>query len=250
MTEGNSPERKNPFEAQPAEDGVRRIVERLEGGLEVNLYLVEGGEKALLIDTGFGSADPAAFVGRLTRLPLTVLNTHGHGDHSGGNARFPAVYAHPDDFDAVRRIAPGPDLLPAREGDVFDLGGRKLEVIDAPGHTAGSIVLLDPAGRRLFAGDTNNEVVWMFLAECLPLEAYLRSLEKLEARSGEFGAVLPGHGGALDRDFFREQLECTRNILGGKCRGEPYDSFAGSGMLCKHKRAGVAFDPGKLRLKP
>ena len=58
----------------------------------VNTTLIIGEEKALLIDTGYGFGDLAAFVRTLTDKPLEVVLTHGHTDHCGGNYEFPTVY--------------------------------------------------------------------------------------------------------------------------------------------------------------
>ena len=146
----------------------------------VNIYLVEGKDSALIIDTGYGIGDLKAYIRTLTKLPLILVNTHGHGDHVGNDPQFPKVYAHPDDFylinasfDKERRkkailsrakdqkytdkeleemanITP-PALIPVKEGYVFDLGDRKLEVIEVPGHTHGSICLLDTENKILFA---------------------------------------------------------------------------------------------------
>jgi glyoxylase-like metal-dependent hydrolase (beta-lactamase superfamily II) len=244
---------KTAFEVSPAADGVWRIVEGVEqsGGvnLEVNIYLVEGRDKALLIDTGFGTADLAGCVRDLTRRSLTVLNTHAHRDHSGGNDMFPEICAHHEEIGALRELSPEPALRPVRGGHTFDLGGRTLEVVEAPGHTKGSIVLIDSVHKQLFAGDTCNVVVWLFLKECLPLEAYLRTLEKLEGRNAEFDVIFAGHGEPLDKSFLDELAVCTRRIVAGECRGEKYETFAGNAMLCTHKRAGVGFDPAKLHLR-
>ena len=60
---------------------------------EVISYLVLGEDKAALIDTGNGIGDIKALVDRLTNLPVTVLNTHTHGDHIGGNHQFREVAA-------------------------------------------------------------------------------------------------------------------------------------------------------------
>ena len=49
----------------------------------VNLYLVEGNDSALLIDTGIGAADLISQVKKLSEKPLIVINTHGHSDHAG-----------------------------------------------------------------------------------------------------------------------------------------------------------------------
>jgi glyoxylase-like metal-dependent hydrolase (beta-lactamase superfamily II) len=61
----------------------------------VNCFLVEGAERAVLIDTGLGIADVASAVGTLTDRPVLVVNTHSHADHRGGNWRFADVAAHP-----------------------------------------------------------------------------------------------------------------------------------------------------------
>src|SRR5215472_7928636 len=123
-----------------------------------NIYLVVGNEKALLIDTGLGLARLSAFVRTLTTKPLIVVNTHGHPDHAGGDFEFKSVYAHPADFSSIQSFstkearqrsaqftgqgpatpdrisvdeaanAPQPEMLPVKDGQIFDLGGRKLEV--------------------------------------------------------------------------------------------------------------------------
>lgn len=76
--------------------------ERLEAGTwlvgepgHVNCFLVEGTERAVLVDTGLGIVDIRSAARRLTDKPLLVVNTHGHSDHRGGNWRFADVAAHP-----------------------------------------------------------------------------------------------------------------------------------------------------------
>ena len=243
-----------------------------------NMYLVEGTQRALLVDTGTGAAKLGDFVRTLTKLPVIVLNTHGHPDHSGGNNLFSQVYAHPGDFEAIRAMntpearrksaegtaksAAAADLLSPEEagrltpatlvalknGQIFDLGGRTLEVFEQPGHTPGEIVLLDKANRLVIAGDSNNTLVWLFLPNSRPLEVYLASLKKLKQRAGEFDTILPGHGGPLPAGHLDDQIACVEEILSGQCTGEPYQSFAGSARVCKHGGAAVAFDPKNLRV--
>lgn len=57
----------------------------------VNAFLVEGTEKAALIDTGCGIGNLAQIVKELTQKPLVILMTHGHFDHDGGVKQFPGV---------------------------------------------------------------------------------------------------------------------------------------------------------------
>lgn len=152
---------------------------------EVISYLILGSEKALLLDTGMGIGDIRALVLRLTDLPLTVVNSHSHFDHTGGNWQFDAVHLF-DLPESVRLLTSGFTLpeddenlspkayqypgelwfdpaclkvrpcrvLPIREGHVFDLGGRTLRTIYTPGHSDDSIMLADDQNRLLFTGDT------------------------------------------------------------------------------------------------
>jgi len=260
------------FSTTPVAEGVWKIDDH--GG--DNIYLVEGDEKALLIDTGTGVADLAGFVGIPAEKPLLVVNTHGHPDHVGGNFQFREVHAHPLDFPMTRQFSSreyhfetiqrvldetpqfrslvlrdglvfdATELLPIEAGTRFDLGNRSLEVIPVPGHTEGSVCLLDAKNKLLFSGDNNNVLVWLFLDASLPLETYLQSLETLDGRRDEFETIFPGHGEPLDAGFVQEQIACVRNILSGSCVPTPYDSFAGKASQCSYKRATVAFDPEKL----
>ena len=144
---------------------------------------------------------------------------------------------------------PAAELLPLKDGQVFDLGGRKIEVIETPGHTPGEIVLLDAANRIVFTGDNDNALVWLFLPTCRPLEVYLQSLKKLQQRDVDFDKIMPGHGLPLPKSFVGEQVSCAEGILAGTCKGEPYESFAGNALVCRYRSAAVAFDPNNLRVK-
>jgi hydroxyacylglutathione hydrolase len=245
-----------------------------------NMYLVIGTQQAMLIDNGLGSANIRDYVKTLTKLPVIVVITHGHPDHAGGNYQFKEVYIHPDDMASATRYnslpkksggiagmmtggdkVPDNDvfkdtlnheptrMIPLIDGQVFDLGGRKLEVIYTPGHTAGEICLLDKENRMLFTGDNDNSLVWLHILGTLPLEVYLQSLEKINARANEFDNLYPGHGDAVDKDFIAEQINCVKSILDGTCVSKDYDSFAGKGKLCTYKRASVAYNPDNLRIK-
>ena len=82
------------------------------------MFLLEGGHKALLIDTGTGTFDIAALCRKLTDKPLMVACTHGHVDHVGGIGYFDEVWLHPDDFEMARTLTPE-----ARKGYVKVLAG-------------------------------------------------------------------------------------------------------------------------------
>ena len=94
-------------------DGVRLLTGAPD---ECCIYLVEGKSSALVVDTGFGLEDIRKEIEGLTSLPYKVVNTHGHGDHSGGDMYFGEVYmsaaAEPDAREALEL---NKTVLPAQE---------------------------------------------------------------------------------------------------------------------------------------
>src|SRR6185436_8647609 len=123
----------------------------------VSAYILVRGGEAAIVDTGVGgSADEIE--ASLTKVGLGwpavghLILTHHHGDHIGSAAdvmtRAPdaASYAGAEDIPAISVPRP---LTAVGDGDeVFGL-----QVVTTPGHTAGSISVLDTAGGLLVAGD-------------------------------------------------------------------------------------------------
>jgi glyoxylase-like metal-dependent hydrolase (beta-lactamase superfamily II) len=239
-----------------------------------NMYLIEGNDIAMLVDTGLGAADLASLVKKLSSKPLIIVNTHGHMDHAGANYQFKKVYVHPRDSAAARasnttqsrqgssntmlqgnkpaeaEVYKGKvehtRLVDLKDGTIFNLGGRHIEVIWTPGHTPGEICLLDKENKLLFTGDNNNTLVWLFLGNCTPLHEYLLSLEKQAKRISEFTTIFPGHGEPIPSDFINDQVACVKGILDKKLEAKPYKSFAGNAMVSISGRASVAFNPDNL----
>jgi glyoxylase-like metal-dependent hydrolase (beta-lactamase superfamily II) len=209
------------FEVYKIRPGVFAIYEphQLE---EVISYLIIGGDKALLFDTGMGISNIQAVVAGLTKLPVSVVNSHTHNDHVGDNWRFNEVYGMDTDFtranargsrdDAQAELAPGEicGALPAgfdakaystkpfhitrwlHDGDSIDLGGRTLHVISTPGHTPDSIALLDEKNGLLFTGDTFYAgPIYLYRPET-DLDAYEASVRKL-AGIAHLQLLLPAH---------------------------------------------------------
>ncbi|KQC38068.1 hydrolase glyoxylase [Frankia sp. ACN1ag] len=76
----------------------------------VNCFLVEGDERAVLVDTGLGLADVHAAARSLTGRPILAVNSHGHDDHRGGNWLFRDVAAHPLAAPSLRTPVPAERL--------------------------------------------------------------------------------------------------------------------------------------------
>lgn len=218
-------------------------VESIEPGLwrikegHVYMYLIEGEEASLLVDTGLGGGDLKGLIQSLTKKPLEVLNTHCHGDHTGGNRQFDWVYLHPSDWAAYEKTPEGGgvDLETVEQEDVIDLGGIVLEVVHIPGHTPGSVALLESEKRWLFPGDSLQEgPIYMFMDTC-SLRAQLESLKKLSTL--EFDRAFPCHNREeVDKSWIEPLVACGEKILAGDLEGEPAE--LGRGPKCKIYRDG------------
>ena len=170
-------------------------------------YVVAGQEKAMVIDTAIGLNNVREEAEKLTSLPLICVNTHGHGDHMGGNWSFEKAYMNLADLELAEETIHWPEMeenlkrfglcFPPFEhiedGQVFDLGVLMLEAICLPGHTAGEIVLLDRQDRILFAGDGIIEHLWLQLDESLTVKQQIRSMERLLPLRDQFDTILHGH---------------------------------------------------------
>ena len=127
------------------------------------MYVLVGRDKALVVDTQtmteFEGKKIVDYVKDITSKPLIVVNTHPHGDHTAANAQFGEVHISAAGMEeikagAARRNTPITYTLKAvKEGDLFDLGDRQVEVIAIPAHSTGSIALLDRKAGYLFTGD-------------------------------------------------------------------------------------------------
>ena len=209
---------------------------------ESTCYLIEGQTHAMLIDTANGQEDLRAIVEGLTRLPVIVVNTHGHGDHIFGNVFFDEAWIHPADMELAdtfmgyakeeldkHGLKPCP-LKALSIGQVFDLGGLQLEVVSLAGHTPGSIGLLDRKDRILFTGDGVNTHLWMQLEGCSSLAELRQMLLDLKANYGDaFDHILHGHDkGLREAEVVDWLIKGCDDLLAGRTENDkPYHYFAG-----------------------
>lgn len=200
----------------------------------VRSFIIAGREKALLLDTGNGAGDLKALCESLTDLPITLINTHADRDHLGCNRQFDAAFMHEDDWPRARRSLPEDyPLLPVKEGDVFDLGGRSLEVLHIPGHTPGSIALIDRENRILFSGDSvQNGDIFMF-GEGRNMEQFQSSMQGLLNMRDCFDTVYPCHHGIpVSPDVIKSLIGGAEKALKGELMGKPVGMHGITVMLC------------------
>lgn len=197
---------------------------RTIGVLATNVHILADASsgEAIAIDTAIPSLEWVA--GELDARGWTlklIVTTHGHWDHSGDNARVAEhtgaqIAVHP--LDAHRLTNPTskwapfeiPPCVPAvdlAEGGEIRFGAVRLEVMHTPGHTEGSVCLLDRDGGRLYSGDTL--FAGSFGRVDLPggsPEAMVASLDRLRRLDDTLG-VYPGHGPATSIGRERGWLE-------------------------------------------
>lgn len=178
-----------------------------------NCYLVIGTEKALLIDCGTGFCDLRGAVEKITDLPIEVVATHAHVDHMGGRHQFDKIYVHHDDWTwknkiqcsylfrkvAVRFIFPvrkegiksrdvhypkkKAKIMLIDEGYEFDLGNKIIKVKHLPGHSVGSIALVDETDKTVFSGDCVCDALWLQLPGATTVEEWMPSAKWIEKMS-------------------------------------------------------------------
>lgn len=265
------------FQARKLADDIWAISDN--GGSMI--YLVHGSERALLIDTGWGIGDLPDLVRSLTPLPVTVVNTHVHPDHTFGNPQFDEVHVPeadvfmakmaftgeerewalkgivpqplPPNFDAVDWGTAMPaSIMPIEDGYCFELGQRNIQVIAVPGHSPGSLCLLDRQSRMLFTGDmVLSAQIWMHLEESCSLQQYVHSLRKLQTRSDEFDGILPGHENIqklpCPAHLIDDLLRGAEAILNGELVGEPEHTFAGDGLRADFGQYSIVYRSDRLR---
>ena len=231
-------------------------------------YLLEGKEKAAVIDTGMGDMDVRRLAASCTNRELFAINTHGHLDHIGRDHEFSQVYLHPADEEVFRehscyemrssyliarfrrkgldeeQIASAEiqdyiqrlSRLPRRENHValqdaekIDLGGRQLEIMHTPGHTGGSVCILDKKYGAVFTGDSLCEQgIPLNFDHSASVETYRDSMRRLWEEAEGLACLFPGHQKiALEPDWIKDYLICTEKILSGKCADDFVDGSAG-----------------------
>lgn len=203
---------------------------RIEDG-HVRFFLLTGSEKALLIDSGMTAPNAKELAQSLTDLPLELLNTHTDPDHIAGNAAFATAYMSPSEEDYYRAKGGKIGITPVKENDQIDLGGRVLTIIDNPGHTPGSICILDETNRVLYGGDSIQDGRIFMFGPGRNLPQYMESMKRLIAMKDRFDTVYPSHGSFPVKPDLMEQLlegaeQIAEQLAAGKVEGRA-ESFFG-----------------------
>jgi glyoxylase-like metal-dependent hydrolase (beta-lactamase superfamily II) len=206
---------------------------------------------------------------------VTVINSHSHYDHVGDNYRFAEVWAFDDDSEVARiergltraecrrflepgsyldlppgfdpalyEIRPSPVTRRLRHGQAIELGGRTLTVHHTPGHSPGSLCLLDSRDGLLFTGDTFYPGMLYADFEDSDFDAYRQSLKYLLGLLDEVNHLCPAHNEAyVPKEVLARVLEAFERVAAGEAAfelrdGIRYYRFEGFGVTLAHTTAG------------
>lgn len=147
-----------------------KITKYVLGPVQTNCYLIEDEKtgEAVLIDPGDRSSKIKEYISEKKLMLKYIINTHGHFDHTGGNAFFSGegteIAASSRAADLMREgggssffgisieHSPEPSVI-LDDGDIISFGSVTLQVLSTPGHTPGCISLYAEKPEVLFCGD-------------------------------------------------------------------------------------------------
>lgn len=237
------------FEVRHLADGISHIRERHVGDwLRCNIWHVRGRDRDLLVDSGMGLRPLKQEIAALAERPVTAVSSHAHFDHIGGAHEFAErlghkaeahIHADPTwaataanrqwiraetisalphagyDIEAFS-LRPAPLTGHLDEGDAVDLGDRVWRVFHLPGHSPGSIALLEEATGILLSGDVVYDGDLFDTVYHSDREVYRRSLARL--REMPVTTVHAGHGLSFGRERLKRIID--EYLAGGRRIGD------------------------------
>lgn len=185
---------------------------------QVRSFLLLGQDRAILVDTCMGG-DILSVCRSITDKPITLLTTHADPDHIGCDAQFSEQYLHSAEFAYyAARSGAAPKAKAMEDGDTFCVGDFTLEVLRIPGHTPGSVALLDRKHRFLISGDTvQTDCIYMY-GQHRSLPDFRSSIARLLQlkQQGLFDTLYPSHGDAVvTADILEDHLAMADEVLNG-----------------------------------
>ncbi len=197
-----------------------------------SLYLIEGNDKAILIDAGTNIKDLNKIVTSITKKPVTLVATHVHPDHTGPSINsFSEIYINPGDKDLI------PTFMGKYKGavkylkdkEIIDLGNRQLEVVFTPGHTKGSTTFIDKNSGYGFSGDSFGTGLLLLTVN---FSTFIASCEKVIPimEENKIKYLYTGHHNENNMETLhkiKDMLTLSQNVLSGNIKGNdnPGDTF-------------------------
>lgn len=222
-----------------------------------NIGLSVGPDGVLIVDSQFAplASKIEAALKRFGKGELRyVLNTHWHGDHTGGNAHFGGnadIMAH---VNVRKRLQEAGKPAAALPGIVFDEGlslhfnGEEIRVVHLdPGHIDGDSVVWFTKSKVVHMGDHFfvGRFPFVDLASGGSVDGYLKNVRRMLKELPEDYRIIPGHGPLATKEdlgAFEEMLvETTGIVRGGIEAGKTLNQIKAEGLPPKYKDWGGGF---------
>jgi len=203
----------------------------------LSIYIIENDGMRLMIDTG-DALKARTNIKKLKALGLypihKIVLTHSHWDHAQGLSKFikqmkdldVEVLASENAVDNLRhpeKINEGlgdhaafpfeGEVIPLKEGDIIDLNGLKLEVMNFFGHTMDSVALFDKSNRNIFVGDAISMRLDQdaFYSPLMPADFHenelLKTFQKLRNLKDSLSSISLAHFGVWENEHFEQILD-------------------------------------------
>ena len=196
-------------------------------------YLLFGDKKAIMFDTGCGENEAKdglkikPLLAKMTNLPTTLLLSHFHFDHNQNIAEFSNI-AFPD-LPFLRASVSDKDVYTFTDEDLFtgdypakvqvtewlpmntdiDLGNRKIQLVNIPGHTKESVAIIDKTNKLAFLGDyLYNGSLFLFDEKDIPV--YKKTVNYLSDILTDDYRLFGAHG---KPEIAYEELEKLNDFL-------------------------------------
>jgi len=202
----------------------------------LSIYIIENNGMRVMIDAGQTST-ARKLVKKLKDFGLypihKIILTHSHWDHAHGISKLHSLMKdidvevlasknavenlkHPEKmikgFEGFEGGPPFEEVIPLNEGEIIDINGLELEVINIFGHTMDIIALFDKSNRNIFVGDAilNRLDEDAFFVPLMPPdfheEELLKTFNKLRNMKNELSSISLGHFGVWKDNHFEQIL--------------------------------------------
>jgi len=191
------------------------------GGKMTTVSLIVVTDDGVLVADGQGNAaqtkEMVDWIAKTTPQPIKyVVVCSDHGDHTGGNAAFPASVTYMATPASVRALSAGPSGAPARldtvqQKRVVRMGGTSIEILDlGRAHTGGDLSVYLPNGRVLFMSEAYLHWIFPAMRSAYPSE-WVGTLERAEKMDAVW--YVPGHGFVDDASTLKADLPVYRRAV-------------------------------------
>ena len=248
---------KVQIESSRVADGIYMLT-----GLGGNMAVSIGEDGVFLVDDQYAPLTPKieAAIRKLSDQPIRfVINTHLHGDHTGGNENLgqagATVVAHHHVRDRMsreqvneimnRRIPPSPrgalPLVTYEEEVVFHVNGHDIRVFHTdPAHTDGDSIVVFRGANVVHTGDTfmPGRFPFIDLSNGGSIDGFLRATDRLLALIDDDTKIIPGHGALATRaelQAFRDTIQVARDRVAGEiAKGRSLEQAVAANLLEEH----------------